>query len=90
VVCSLAVEVEIPDPVPVKGERVGVDRGLTHFAVLSTGKKTKAPKSLEKRLQRLSGQHSRKQKGSTNRRKLAIKLAKLHHRIKEKTSCTSS
>ncbi len=82
---SLTVIVEIPDPVPVVGEPVGIDVGLKHFAVLSTGEKIEAPKSLEKnlkRLRRLSRQHSRKQKGSNNRRKSAIKLARLHRRIR--------
>ncbi|GAW92298.1 transposase, partial [Calderihabitans maritimus] len=67
------------------GEPVGIDVGLKHFAVLSTGEKIEAPKSLEKnlkRLRRLSRQHTRKQKGSNNRRKSAIKLARLHRRIR--------
>ncbi len=82
---SLSVEVEIPDPLPVKGEPVGIDRGLLHFAVLSTGEKIEASKSLErnlKKLRRLSRQHSKKQKGSSNRKKSALKLAGLHCRIK--------
>lgn len=82
---SLAVEVEISDPVPVVGEPVGIDVGLNHFAVLSTGEKIEAPKILEKnlkRLKKLSRQHSRKQKGSSNRKKSALKLAKLHRKIK--------
>ena len=65
--------------------------GLKHFAVLSTvqaevsGEKIEIPKSLEKnlkRLKKLSRKHSKKQKGSNNRRKSAIKLAKLHRRIR--------
>lgn len=82
---SLAVEVEIPDPVPVTGDPVGIDRGLIHFAVLSSGEKFEAPKSLEKnlkKLRRLSKQHSRKQKGSNNRKKSALKLARLHRKIR--------
>ncbi|MCL0101380.1 transposase [Peptococcaceae bacterium] len=82
---SLTVTVEIPDPAPIVGEPVGIDVGLKHFAVLSTEEKIEAPKSLEKnlkRLRRLSQQHSKKQKGSNNRRKSAIKLARLHRRIR--------
>lgn len=82
---SLAVEIEIPDPLPVAGEPVGIDMGLNHFAVLSTGEKIEAPKSLEKnlkKLRRLSRQHSRKQKGSNNRKKSALKLARLHRKIR--------
>ncbi|HHW42178.1 MAG TPA: IS200/IS605 family element transposase accessory protein TnpB [Syntrophomonadaceae bacterium] len=82
---SLAVEAEIPDPLPVPGEPIGIDMGLNHFAVLSTGEKIEPPKSLEKnlkRLRRLSRQHSRKQKGSNNRKKSALKLARLHRKIR--------
>ena len=82
---SLAVEVEIPNPLPVQGDLVGIDRGLIHFAVLSTGEKVEAPKSLEKSLKklcRLSRQLSRKQKGSKNRKKAALRLARLHCKIK--------
>lgn len=82
---SLAVEAEIPDALPIQGEAVGIDRGITHFAVLSSGEKIEAPKSLEKhlkKLRRLSRQHSRKQKGSNNRKKSALKLAQIHRKIK--------
>jgi len=82
---SLAVEVEIPDALPIQGEVVGIDRGITHFAVLSNGEKIEAPKSLEKnlkKLRKLSKQHSRKQKGSNNRKKSALKLARLHRKIR--------
>ncbi|HHW18643.1 MAG TPA: IS200/IS605 family element transposase accessory protein TnpB [Firmicutes bacterium] len=81
---SLAVELETPDPLPVQGEPVGIDRGIAHFAILSTGEKVAAPKSLEKNLKklcRLSRQLSRKQKGSKNRKKAALKLARLYRRI---------
>lgn len=82
---SLQVELEISDPAPVEGDPIGVDVGLDHFAVLSTGEKIEAPKSLErnlKRLKKLSRRHSRKQKGSNNRKKSALRLARLHRRIK--------
>ena len=82
---SLAVEVEIPDPAPVEGEPIGIDVGLNHFAVLSTGEKIEAPKSLKKnlkRLKKLSRRHSRKQKGSNNRKKSALKLARLYRKIR--------
>jgi putative transposase len=82
---SFSVEVERPDPQPVTGPVVGVDVGLTHFAMLSDGIQIEAPKPLVAnlhRLQRRSKQHSRKQKGSNNRRKSALSLARLHRRIK--------
>lgn len=82
---SLSVEKEIPKPLPVEGEIVGVDVGLNDFAIFSNGKKKNAPKPLEKkikRLKRLSKQHSRKIKGSRNRKKSALKLSRQHRKIR--------
>lgn len=65
-------------------EVVGVDLGITSAAALSTGEKIEGPRPLRaafRRLQRLSKQHSRKQKGSNNRRKSTMRLARLHARI---------
>ena len=52
---------------------------MSTAATLSSGEKLAGPKALE--LQRLSRWHSRKQKGSRNRRKSALRLARLHARI---------
>ena len=63
---------------------VGIDLGLMTFATLSNGQKIAAPKPLAKllpKLKRLSRAFSRKQKGSKNREKARIKLARLHLRI---------
>ena len=63
---------------------VGIDLGLTTFATLSNGQKIAAPKPLARllpKLKRLSRAFSRKQKGSKNREKARIKLARLHLRI---------
>jgi putative transposase len=82
---SLTVARERPDPAPVQGPIVGVDLGLASFAVLSDGTALKSPKALERslrRLQRASKTHSRKRKGSNNRRKSAMRLARLHRRIR--------
>lgn len=82
---SLTTEKEISTPEPVKGEIVGIDVGLNHFASLSDEKKIVAPKPLNKkikRLKRLSKQHSRKVKGSNNRKKSALKLARYHRKIR--------
>lgn len=72
----------LPDASP-EGE-VGIDLGIRDMATLSNGEKYKAPKPLKNALSRLrflSKAHSRKQKGSANRRKFAMRLAKLHARI---------
>jgi putative transposase len=63
---------------------VGVDLGITVLATLSTGEKFAGPKALRsllKRLRRLSRALSGKVKGSRNRAKARLKLAKLHERI---------
>ncbi len=64
--------------------KVGVDVGLKDFAILSTGKKYKNPKWLrksEKRLSFLQRALSRKKKGSKNREKARLQVAKLHEKI---------
>jgi putative transposase len=64
---------------------VGVDLGLTSLATLSTGEPPingpKPHKALLNRLRRLSRSLSRKAKGSANRAKAKLMLAKLHARI---------
>lgn len=81
---SLSVEREVVEPKELRGEVVGIDRGLLKFACVSDGSIFYAPKPLKKllkKLQRLSRSHSRKVKGSRNRRKSTIKLARMHFRI---------
>ena len=63
---------------------VGVDLGVAALATLSTGEVIVGPKphkALLARLRRLSRSLSRKQKGSANRQKAKLKLARLHARI---------
>jgi putative transposase len=63
---------------------VGVDLGVSALATLSTGEKFPGPKpykALLDRLRRLSRSLSRKKKGSANRKKARVRLAKLHARI---------
>jgi len=63
---------------------VGVDLGITALATLSTGETFRGPKALRGllvRLRRQSRALSRKVKGSRNRTRAKLKLAKLHERI---------
>lgn len=82
---SIAVELtEFVKPPPKTGKGVGIDLGVTHLATLSDGTKMQAPKPLKtklKKLQRLSRQLSRKQKGSNNRAKAKTKLSRLHLKL---------
>jgi putative transposase len=84
----VSINVEIISPsTPPKTENqgaVGVDLGLHSLATLSTGEKICGPKPYKayiSRLRRLSRDLSRKQKGSKNRQKAKMKLARLHARI---------
>ena len=71
-------------PKPKVQGRVGVDLGLTHFAILSTGEKIAAPKTFRKneaRLARRQRAMARAKLGSKNRAKLKLKVARLHAHI---------
>ena len=81
---SFQVEMEREPPVRENQAAVGVDLGVKTLAVLSDGRSFENPKALRSnlhKLKRFSRSLSRKQKGSANRRKARIKLAKLHYRI---------
>lgn len=63
---------------------VGVDLGLTHFAIMDDGRKISSPKFLrraEKKLKRAQQRHARKEKGSRNREKSRIEVARAHARV---------
>ena len=64
--------------------KVGIDLGLTHFAILSTGEKVAAPNTFrknEEKLAKLQRRLAKKTKGSANRKKAKLKVAKLHAKI---------
>lgn len=66
------------------GSVVGLDLGIKDFAITSDGGKIENPKFLrksEKRIKQLQRQLSRKQKGSNNRAKAKIKLARKHGKV---------
>ncbi len=68
---------------PVESE-IGIDLGLTHFAVMSDGTKVTAPKFLRRaarKLKRLQQDLSRKQRGSQNHKKAVVKVAGAHARV---------
>jgi putative transposase len=72
------------EPLSPVESQVGIDLGLTHFAVLSDGTKVAAPKFLRRaarKLKRLQQDLSRKTKGSNNRKKAVVKVARAHARV---------
>jgi putative transposase len=79
---------EIPTkPKIAEKSTIGIDLGLKHFATFSTGEKVENPKPLKRFLKKLKKQQrqlSKKTKGSNNRNKQRIKVAKTHEKI---TNC---
>ena len=72
------------DPLPEAGTEVGIDLGLTHFAVLSDGRKVASPRFLrraERKLRTAQQALSRKAKGSSNRARARMKVARVHARV---------
>ncbi|MER6021945.1 RNA-guided endonuclease InsQ/TnpB family protein [Streptomyces anulatus] len=68
----------------VAGREVGLDMGLTHFAVLDSGEKIASPRFLrraEKKLKKLRREHARKAKGSKNKEKSRRALARQHAKV---------
>lgn len=64
--------------------KVGIDLGLSHFAILSTGEKVAAPNTFRKneaQLAKLQRQMAKKTKGSNRRKKAKLRVAKLHAKI---------
>jgi transposase len=81
---SVQVEEEVPDPPPATGSPLGVDLGIKTLAQCSDGRSVAHPKALRselKRLKRLHRRLSRKQKGSKNRAKTRMKLARKYARL---------
>ncbi|MEU1188462.1 RNA-guided endonuclease TnpB family protein [Streptomyces sp. NPDC005859] len=69
---------------PESDQSIGIDLGLTHFAVLSTGEKIDSPRFLrraEKKLKKAQRELSRKRKGSKNREKARLKVARAHAKV---------
>ncbi|WP_405980694.1 RNA-guided endonuclease InsQ/TnpB family protein [Streptomyces sp. NBC_00158] len=76
-----------PDGLAEVGAEVGIDLGLTTFAVLSDGSKISSPRFLrraEKKLKRLQRELSRKADGSSNRAKARTKLARQHAKVADR------
>jgi len=80
---SLLVDVEI-EPLPKCSNEIGVDLGVTSLVALSDGEKIVNPKGFNakrRKLKKAQKALSRKQKGSNNRHKARLKVAKVHQEI---------
>jgi putative transposase len=68
----------------IEGKAIGLDMGLTDFCITSDGSKYSNPRWIDKHECNLEIKQqalSRKQKGSKNRDKARLKVAKVHNRI---------
>ena len=80
---SLLVDVEIK-LLPKSSNQVGIDLGITSLLTLSTGGKIANPKGFKAKYRKLTKAQkslSRKQKGSNNRHKARLKVARVHQEI---------
>lgn len=81
---SILVEQEDKEKLPFTENQIGIDLGLKEFAITSNGEMIANPQYLrktEKKIQKLQRNLSRCQKGSKNREKARIKLAKAYEKI---------
>ncbi len=78
---SFVVETGPQEALPETTPELGIDLGLGHFAVLSDGTKVASPRFLRrarKRLKKAQRALSRKEKGSKNRDKARVRVARAH------------
>jgi putative transposase len=81
---SFVVQTGPSEVLPETTPEIGIDLGLTHFAVLSDGRKVSSPKFLrraERKLRKAQQALSRKAMGSNNRKKAVARVARLHARV---------
>src|SRR5271157_198473 len=85
---SVLVETEV-EQLPASSKSVGADLGLKSFVILSTGETVGNPKFFakdEKKLAKAQRRHAKKRKGSKNRNKARLKVAKIHAQIADRRS----
>lgn len=81
---SFVVETAPEQALPGTDAQVGIDLGLSHFAILSEGTKIDAPRFLrraEKKLKKEQRRLSRKTKASNNRTKARLEVARAHAQV---------
>ena len=81
---SVLVDCKEQEKLPQSENKIGIDLGIKEFAITSDGEMIENPKYLrksEQRLRKLQKDLSRCQKGSKNREKCRVKVAKQHEKI---------
>jgi putative transposase len=82
---TLHVQVTEPVPLPRTGRAVGIDLGVSDFAVTSDGERIANPRHLERKaanLARYQRRMARTKRGSANRAKAAAKVARAHRKVR--------
>ncbi len=82
---SLLCEIEVTEPAPRTAPVVALDRGVTHTLADSDGNLITNPKHYEaamKRLARAQRIVSRRKKGSKNREKAKLRVARIHRKVR--------
>lgn len=82
---SILTECEEPQKLSNNENMIGIDLGIKEFAILSNGEKIENPKFLKKSLDKLKKEQrklSKCLKGSNNRIKQRIKVARIHNKIR--------
>ena len=83
---TFAVEIHAPEPLEPAGHTVGVDLGVTDFAVTSDGDKIANPRHLARKarnLARYQRRLARCRKDSANRAKAKMKVARAHRKVRD-------
>jgi putative transposase len=83
---TFAVDTVLPEPLPAAGRAVGVDLGISDFAVTSAGEKIANPRLLERKarnLARYQRRLARCRNGSANRAKAKAKVARAHRKVRD-------
>lgn len=81
---SVLVDCKEQEKLPKSENKIGIDLGIKEFAIISDGEMIENPKYFrksEKRLRKLQKDLSRCKKGSKNREKCRVKVAKQHEKI---------
>jgi putative transposase len=83
---TFTIDTQAPEPLAPAGHAVGVDLGVTDFAVTSDGDKIANPRHLARKarnLARYQRRLARCQNGSANRAKAKAKVARAHRKVRD-------
>lgn len=82
---SIMCEIELPDPAPRTAPVVAIDVGIANFGATSDGELIPNPEPLKASLVRLARAQrivARRKKGSKNREKAKLRVARLHRKVR--------